>query len=188
MVNNDDPAAAPLEITKQKRKTRHGYARNFTELETYADDVRALLVFLGEAMRWVKGMSVIDKELFVKVNDMYDGDFRWITTKTIPGKMYQFIYELVRIFKYLIEALPPTSTVYDSTGVCNWVDLAFKHINAIRVNAGNSWKNGYTYGGLIRYKDQFLKPWFSQFGDASWLDWLAEPVKNENNRKENRNR
>ena len=177
MVNDDDPVVAPLEITKQKRETRHKMPRTFTELETFADDVRGLLVFLGEAMRWLKGLAVTDKVLFRKIRNMYDGDLTWITAKALPGNMRRFIYYLVWIFKYVNEALPPTSNVYDFNCVCNWVDRAFKHIDAIRVNAGNSWKNGYAYGGLIRYKDQFLKPFFKQFGDESWLDWLAEPSK-----------
>lgn len=97
--------------------------------------------------------------------------------------MYQFIYYLVRIFKYVNEALPPSSVPYDTNAVSNWVDRsAFKHINAVRVSANGNWNNGYAFGGMVRYKDQFLKPWFSQFGDASWLDWLAEPIKKENDK------
>lgn len=183
MANNDDPVVAPLEITKQKRKTRIEMPRSFMEITEFADDVRALLIFLGEGMRWVKGLAVTDVPLFKQVKDMYNGDTTWITTKAIPGKMYQFIYYLVRIFKYVNEALPPSSVPYDTNAVSNWVDRsAFKHINAVRVSANGNWNNGYAFGGIVRYKDNFLKPWFSQFGDASWLDWLAEPIKKENDK------
>ena len=98
MINDGDPAVSNVEITKQKRKTRRGTARIFTELEEFADDVRALLIFLGEAIRWVKGLAVTDKELFKTVTDMNNGDFRWITMKALPGKMIIFCEHLLKIF------------------------------------------------------------------------------------------
>ena len=152
MINDGDPAVSNVEITKQKRKTRRGTARIFTELEEFADDVRALLIFLGEAIRWVKGLAVTDKELFKTVTDMNNGDFRWITMKALPGKMIIFCEHLLKIFWRVLEALPPADgeqSVYDTLNVSNWVDLsAFKHINAVRQHADNSWNNGYTFGGL----------------------------------------